>query len=502
MTIRSRELSQFGSFIYIDDASKSISITTSSSPNVGIGTTIPQSKFSVVGNSQFDGNVSISQTLSVSNLDVGNLQFPSDGNINTSGIITASEFYLNGTLLIDPTTEKWGSVNYSDIFRLDGNVGIGTSIPIERLTVNGNIFTNNNLFVSGIATVSQLKSTAPEGTPPLDVSSRTLVSDLNANYLSGKTAPENGEIVGTTDTQTLSNKTLLSPRISQIFNNGILNIPEGNGTLVKTGAVGVVTSGMISNLSILNEDVAPNAAISYSKLNLLFSIRDSDISPGASITYPKLNLLNSLTNRDISPGANIDILKLDRNTISNVRLGENLFTLVRGTYLTGSNYNGSFSTTWSVDATPSNTSSKIVARDGLGNFSSNSITLSSTLSSNIVTSNTISSGSGGLNISGPLRDVNNNVGAAGSVLSSTGSSVTWIPTVPFPTGGIILWSGSIASIPSGWVLCDGLNGTPNLTDKFIIGSGGSYSPNTTATLGGYTGGTNAIYYSLAYIMKL
>lgn len=48
------------------------------------------------------------------------------------------------------------------------------------------------------------------------------------------------------------------------------------------------------------------------------------------------------------------------------------------------------------------------------------------------------------------------------------------PTV-IPSGLISLWSGSIGSIPSGWVLCDGNNSTPNLTDRFIVGAGGSYA---------------------------
>lgn len=39
-----------------------------------------------------------------------------------------------------------------------------------------------------------------------------------------------------------------------------------------------------------------------------------------------------------------------------------------------------------------------------------------------------------------------------------------------PVGGIIMWSGSIASIPSGWVLCDGTNGTPDLRGKFVLGA--------------------------------
>lgn len=44
-----------------------------------------------------------------------------------------------------------------------------------------------------------------------------------------------------------------------------------------------------------------------------------------------------------------------------------------------------------------------------------------------------------------------------------------------PRGGIIMWSGSVASIPTGWYLCNGSNGTPNLTDRFIIGAGSTYA---------------------------
>jgi hypothetical protein len=48
-----------------------------------------------------------------------------------------------------------------------------------------------------------------------------------------------------------------------------------------------------------------------------------------------------------------------------------------------------------------------------------------------------------------------------------------------PTGGIIIWSGSTGSIPSGWLLCDGTNGTPDLRDRFIIGAGNTYAVNAT-----------------------
>ena len=55
-----------------------------------------------------------------------------------------------------------------------------------------------------------------------------------------------------------------------------------------------------------------------------------------------------------------------------------------------------------------------------------------------------------------------------------------------PSGGIIMWSGSIDSVPAGWVLCDGQNGTPQLQNRFIVGAGpGStsfYAPGDTGGL--------------------
>ena len=47
-----------------------------------------------------------------------------------------------------------------------------------------------------------------------------------------------------------------------------------------------------------------------------------------------------------------------------------------------------------------------------------------------------------------------------------------------PKGIIVMWSGSINTIPNGWVLCDGNNGTPDLTRKFIYGAGNGLAPNT------------------------
>lgn len=49
-----------------------------------------------------------------------------------------------------------------------------------------------------------------------------------------------------------------------------------------------------------------------------------------------------------------------------------------------------------------------------------------------------------------------------------------------PAGIIALWFGSIVSVPTGWVFCNGNNGTPDLRDKFVYGAGGVAAPGVTA----------------------
>ena len=39
-----------------------------------------------------------------------------------------------------------------------------------------------------------------------------------------------------------------------------------------------------------------------------------------------------------------------------------------------------------------------------------------------------------------------------------------------PAGVIVMWGGLLANIPTGWALCDGQNGTPDLRSKFIKGA--------------------------------
>jgi hypothetical protein len=102
-------------------------------------------------------------------------------------------------------------------------------------------------------------------------------------------------------------------------------------------------------------------------------------------------------------------------------------------------------------------------------------------------------------ITGMIGNVQANITAANAVIATHATiaspAFTGTPTAPtanisvnntqlattayvhnmLPSGIIMLWSGSSASIPYGWYLCDGNNGTPNLRDRFVVGAGNTYA---------------------------
>ena len=77
--------------------------------------------------------------------------------------------------------------------------------------------------------------------------------------------------------------------------------------------------------------------------------------------------------------------------------------------------------------------------------------------------------SGTVDITGAFR-LDGTAGASGQVLLSAGGSTTPTWGNAFVAGMIMMWSGTIATIPSGWLLCNGSSGTPDLRNRFIIGA--------------------------------
>jgi hypothetical protein len=334
MSFPNRELSQFAYFLKVNDVTQKIAITTTATPFVGIGSTNPTEKLDVFGN------------------------------IKASGIVSATAYYGDGSSLDNVTAIVDGYfVSTPSGIWTGSNVGIGTSTFAHTLNVGGNVLANR--FISYV----------PQGTAPFQVFSNTVVSNLNATFLNGRSAPS-GNIVGTGDSQTLTNKTLINPIISSIVNNNaVLTLPTTSGIIVHTNASGILTSGLYSSGSINNIHIAVGAGISYSKLNLTNTINNSDIAIGAAISYSKLSLSNTIRSSDIDPNNKIQNDKLTNSTISGVSLGNNLNPLVAGNYLNGDNYDGSSPITFDVDATVEAVTNTLVARSSVGDIYCSSIAL-------------------------------------------------------------------------------------------------------------------------------
>jgi len=329
------------------------------SGSVGVKSTSPSEALDVVGNLKVIGTV-ISDGFSGPGIVTSII----DGAGSDAVEVTPGVYRID--LYGSAVGEAWGTVvnGLGEIgVRTDVLVGMGTTVPPEYTL---------DVYAKYEEEAARFLCQGTNVYAPFIVNSNVQVTNLNAQYVGGKTAPS-GSIVGTTDSQTLTNKTLTTPTIqgtgafysgstsgtvtlkaTAVAGSNTVTLPATTGTVITSGDSGTVTSTMIANGTIVNDDLSVSAAIAYSKLALTGSILNADINASAAIA----------------------ISKLAASTISGVSLGNNLSNLSIGAYLTqnGQTYNGSTTKTVAVDADTANTASKVVARDGSGNFSAGTIT--------------------------------------------------------------------------------------------------------------------------------
>lgn len=203
-------------------------------------------------------------------------------------------------------------------------------------------------------------------------------------------------------------------------------VMNGAGTNVEWNAVALNQSGSVSGA--LPETNGGTNQTTYTLGDVLYSSAANTLAKLAGNTTTTKKFLTQTGTGAASAAPAWDVVNgADVNGNISGQAGSVANALTAGTYLTsGGTFDGSVARTFTVDATSANTASKVVARDGSGNFSAGTIT--ATLNGNASTATAVT------NLAG---------GAANQLAYQTGSSATSFAAAPVSSGQVLGWNGSV-----------------------------------------------------------
>jgi hypothetical protein len=254
-----------------------------------------------------------------------------------------------------------------------------------------------------------------------------------------------------------------------------------NGSAARTFAVDATDANTASK--VVARDASGNFSAGTITAALSGNATSATNVAGGAANRIVFNTGSGATSFIVAPTASGQVLNWNGSaftyvagTISGVALGSNLNSLTAGTYLVGTAYNGSGAQTWTVDATTTNTASKVVARDASGNFAAGTITAalngnattSSSTSGNAATATALQTGrtiaiTGDLAYTSPSFNGSGNVTAAGT-LATVNSNVGSFTNASVTVNG----KGLVTAVSSGTAPVTSVSGTSP-----VVSSGGA-----------------------------
>ena len=431
--------------------------------NIGIGTDIPGEKLDVNGSVRVTtGNLyltdgSLSLVNGSLNLDTGDANIAGslavDGNtgigtntpgekldVNGNARITSGDLYLtdgNVNMALGDLNVDTGNAVVGGGLTVNGNTGIGTDAPTEKLEVAGNVrVTNGSLAIT-------------DGSLDIDTGNLSLTTG-NLNLATGNADIAGDLSVGGSINFTNSDLNLV---------NGSLNIAIGDLS-IDTGSANIA-----ANLSVVGHTGMGTAPDPAFRLDVSGNVRTSgnlslttgsadiagDLSVGGNINFTNsdLNLANGNLVLDtgsadiagsLTVGGNINFTNSDLNLANgNLVLGTGSADIAGGLTVEGNTGMGTApDPAFRLDVSGDlRSSGSITAQSFIGDFSWNSIT----------------------DVPVPVQNFNGDLPWA---------NVTGKPNSLVPSGVIMVWSGDAANVPNTWVACDGQNGTPNLNGGDLL----------------------------------
>ena len=351
------------------------------------------------------------------------------------------------------------------------NPGLTFSSNVQAPTVNANVITATGGFVMVDITNQQL-----QGTLHGNVVATTLSGALTGNVVGNLT----GNVVSATLSGNLTGNSHTT--VSRATNFSSANV--------------VITGGYINNLA--------NLSTTLTTTTTLNSVNTYSTNFSSSNVLVTSGTLTGLTNFSTAIGQSTDF------STSNIHAtGGTLIDLTTFSGTTGQATNFSTSNIHATGGTLVGLTAISATTSQATNFSTSNIhatggnvtgltTFSGTTgqATNFSASNVLIASGNVSNTTGV-----NNTFTTANLLNSTATTKTAndvstaIATTAFvhsvmPTGIIVMWNSTAASIPLGWQLCNGSNGTPDLRDRFIVGVGTTYAF-------GDTGGSASVTLSAA-----
>jgi len=336
------------------------------------------------------------------------------------------------------------------------NPGITFSSNVLNPTVNANVITSTGDFVMVDITNRQL-----QGTVHGNVVATTLSGTLTGNV----TGTLTGNVVATTLTGNLTGNVTTTVAQATNFNSGnavitggyINNVANVSTTLLTTTTLNSTTSHS-TNFSTSNIHATGGA---------ITGLTNFSTTLGQSTNF-------STSNIHATGGTIIGLIDFTANTAQATNFSTSNIHATGGTIIGLIDFTAT--TAQATNFSTSNIHATGGTVTGLTDFTATTAQATNFSTSNIqVTSGNVS-GVTGVNNTFTLANLVNPIATTKSASDvSTAVATTAFVHSVMPTGIIVMWNSTAASIPAGWQLCNGSNGTPDLRDRFIVGAGTTYA---------------------------
>jgi len=278
---------------------------------------------------------------------------------------------------------------------------------------------------------------------------------------------ENGNI-----TQKIEASTIRAYVTTLDFLNSVGNVTAAN--LVTAGAVfasEIRSTGQIATAGQLTSTVgtgtAPLSVTSTTQVPNLYASRAAvadATTNGLTTTSTFANVVATdiiIGGNNSSLTANLRTVNTDTGTFGNSTIVPRLTVDAKGRILAVSNIAISFPAQTLISNTAEITANTVSGTPGLN-----------------LTTTGVTAGTYGGAINVPQITVDTK-GRVTNITSVPVNSTLNTLNIGMPIGTIALWSGALATVPDGWQIADGTNGTVDLRDRFVVGAGSLYNPGTT-----------------------